>query len=192
MPAAKRVNGDSDQVQRLARDLLSELAPGRLLLETTIKLGAHRLTALIDTGALSSHVSVRVSDKIELESIALPTPIVTVDASGSTHTVHAAPVARFSFVTGENNDEEFVYPLLPFPLAGRFDVILGMNFLQRHNAVVDAAARTVSVSRPNGDKLQIFAEGVDTAHDNTRLAMLCPRQTLAPRQLLPDAVRSTK
>ena len=102
VPAAKRVNDDSDQVQRLARDLLSELAPGRLLLETTIELGAHRLTALIDTGALSSHVSVRVSDKIELESIALPTPIVTVDASGSTHTVHAAPVARFSFVTGEN------------------------------------------------------------------------------------------
>ncbi|GKC96696.1 putative reverse transcriptase domain-containing protein, partial [Tanacetum coccineum] len=119
----------------------------------TFLLNDHYASVLFDSGAERSFVSLEFTPFIDIAPAALNTSYEVELADGkivSTNTVlRGCTLALFSHV--------FKIDLLPTRL-GSFDVIVGMDWLSYHRAVIVCFEKIVRIPLPNGEILEIHGE----------------------------------
>nr|GEY83595.1 putative reverse transcriptase domain-containing protein [Tanacetum cinerariifolium] len=119
----------------------------------TFLLNDHYASVLFDSGAERSFVSIEFTPFINISLIALNTSYEVELADGkivSTDTVlRGCTLALFSHM--------FEIDLLPTRL-GSFDVIVGMDWLSYHQAVIVCYEKIVRIPLPNGEILEIHGE----------------------------------
>ncbi|GJY57698.1 putative reverse transcriptase domain-containing protein [Tanacetum coccineum] len=119
----------------------------------TFLLNDHYASVLFDSGAERSFVSIEFTPFIDIAPAALNTSYEVELADGkivSTNTVlRGCTLALFSHV--------FKIDLLPTRL-GSFDVIVGMDWLSYHRAVIVCYEKIVRIPLPNGEILEIQGE----------------------------------
>ncbi|GJV33053.1 putative reverse transcriptase domain-containing protein [Tanacetum coccineum] len=119
----------------------------------TFLLNDHYASVLFDSGAERSFVSLEFTPFINIAPAALNTSYEVELADGkivSTNTVlRGCTLALFSHV--------FKIDLLPTRL-GSFDVIVGMDWLSYHRAVIVCYEKIVRIPLPNGEILEIHGE----------------------------------
>ncbi|GKA19127.1 reverse transcriptase domain-containing protein, partial [Tanacetum coccineum] len=119
----------------------------------TFLLNDHYASVLFDSGAERSFVSLEFTPFIDIAPAALNTSYEVELADGkivSTNTVlRGCTLALFSHV--------FKIDLLPTRL-GSFDVIVGMDWLSYHRAVIVCYEKIVRIPLPNGEILEIHGE----------------------------------
>ncbi|GKC26895.1 putative reverse transcriptase domain-containing protein, partial [Tanacetum coccineum] len=119
----------------------------------TFLLNDHYASVLFDSGDERSFVSIEFTLFIDIAPVALNTSYEVELADGkivSTNTIlHGCTLALFSHV--------FKIDLLPTRL-GSFDVIVGMDWLSYHRAVIVCYEKIVCIPLPNGKILEIHGE----------------------------------
>nr|GEV15860.1 hypothetical protein [Tanacetum cinerariifolium] len=119
----------------------------------TFLLNDHYASVLFDSGAERSFVSIEFTPFINISPVALNTSYDVELADGkivSTNTVlRGCTLALFSHM--------FKIDLLPTRL-GSFDVIVGMDWLSYHRAVIVCYEKIVRIPLPNGEILKIHGE----------------------------------
>nr|GEZ32340.1 hypothetical protein [Tanacetum cinerariifolium] len=119
----------------------------------TFLLNYHYASILFDSGAERSFVSIEFTPFINISSVDLNTSYEVELADGkivSTDTVlRGCTLALFSHM--------FKINLLPTRL-GSFDVIVGMDWLSYHRAVIVCYEKIVCIPLPNGEILEIHGE----------------------------------
>nr|GEY07589.1 putative reverse transcriptase domain-containing protein [Tanacetum cinerariifolium] len=119
----------------------------------TFLLNDHYASVLFDSGAKRSFVSIEFTPFINISPVALNTSYKVDLAMGkivSTNTVlRGCTLALFSYM--------FKIDLLPTRL-GSFDVIVGMDWLSYHRAVIVCYEKIVCIPLPNGKILEIHGE----------------------------------
>ncbi|GJS65063.1 putative reverse transcriptase domain-containing protein [Tanacetum coccineum] len=119
----------------------------------TFLLNDHYASVLFNSGAERSFVSIEFTPFIDIAPAALNTSYKVELAYGkivSTNTVlRGCTLALFSHM--------FKIDLLPTRL-GSFDVIVGMDWLSYHRAVIVCYEKIVSIPLPNGEILEIHGE----------------------------------
>ncbi|GJR23973.1 putative reverse transcriptase domain-containing protein [Tanacetum coccineum] len=119
----------------------------------TFLLNDHYASVLFDSGTERSFVSLEFIPFIDIAPAALNTSYEVELADGkilSTNTVlHSCTLALFSHM--------FKIDLLPTRL-GSFDVIVGMDWLSYHRAVIVCYEKIVCIPLPNGEILEIHGE----------------------------------
>nr|GFA29150.1 putative reverse transcriptase domain-containing protein [Tanacetum cinerariifolium] len=119
----------------------------------TFLLNDHYASVLFDSGAERSFVSIEFTPFINISPVALNTSYYVKLADGkivNTNTVlRGCTLALFSHM--------FKIDLLPTRL-GSFDVIVGMDWLSYHQAVIVCYEKIVCIPLPNGEILEIHGE----------------------------------
>nr|GEU58199.1 retrotransposable element Tf2 [Tanacetum cinerariifolium] len=119
----------------------------------TFLLNDHYASVLFDSGAERSFVSIEFTPFINISPVALNASYDVELADGkivSTNTVlRGCTLALFSHM--------FKIDLLPTQL-GSFDVIVGMDWLSYHRAVIVCYEKIVRIPLPNGEILEIHGE----------------------------------
>nr|GEZ50804.1 putative reverse transcriptase domain-containing protein [Tanacetum cinerariifolium] len=122
----------------------------------TFLLNDHYASVLFDSGAERSFVSIEFTPFINISPVALNTSYDVELADGkivSTNTILCGcTLALFSHM--------FKINLLPTRL-GSFDVIVGMDWLSYHRAVIVCYEKIVRIPLPNGEILEIHGERLE-------------------------------
>ncbi|GJS45191.1 putative reverse transcriptase domain-containing protein [Tanacetum coccineum] len=119
----------------------------------TFLLNNHYACILFDSGAEKSFVSSAFTSFIDIAPIALNTSYEIELADGKV--VSTNTVLRGCTLTLYNHI--FKIDLLPTRL-GSFDVIIGMDWLSYHRAVIDCYEKIVRIPLPNGEFLEVQGE----------------------------------
>ncbi|GMF58122.1 unnamed protein product [Phytophthora fragariaefolia] len=117
------------------------------------------LRALVDCGASNNFVRLQSLARLDFEEVELPRSLLEVRlATGVVVRTEKRVVrARFSY-----NGKKFVDELIVLDLDDKFDMVLGMPWLARHDPVIDWAKRTIVRFRSSG---ATESDGpVDAAH----------------------------
>ncbi|GKB60630.1 reverse transcriptase domain-containing protein [Tanacetum coccineum] len=122
----------------------------------TFLLNDHYACILFDSGAEKSFVSFAFTPFIDIASTALNTSFEVELADGkvvSTNTIlRGCTLALYNHC--------FKIDLLPTRL-GSFDVIVGMDWLSYHRAVIDYYEKIVRIPLPNGEILKVLGERLE-------------------------------
>nr|GFB85649.1 reverse transcriptase domain-containing protein [Tanacetum cinerariifolium] len=122
----------------------------------TFLLNNHYACILFDSGAEKSFISFAFTPFIDIAPTSLNTSYEVELADGkvvSTNTVlRGCTLALY--------DHRFKIDLLPTRL-GSFDVIIGMDWLLYHRAVIDCYEKIVRIPLPNGEILEVQGERLE-------------------------------
>ncbi|GMF56377.1 unnamed protein product [Phytophthora fragariaefolia] len=120
--------------------------PNLVILEVNSN-GERSLRALVDCGASNNFVRLQSIPRLDFEEVKLPRRLLEVQlATGFVVRTEKRVVrARFS-----NEEKKFVDELIVLDLDDKFDVVLGMPWLARHDPVIDWAKRTIMSFRSSG------------------------------------------
>ncbi|GMF62242.1 unnamed protein product [Phytophthora fragariaefolia] len=113
--------------------------PNLVILKVNSKRGSS-LRALVDCGASNNLVRLRSVARLDFEEVELPRSLLGVRlATGVVVRAEKRVVrARFSY-----EEKQFVDELIVLDLDDKFDMVLGMTWLARHDPVIDWAKRTI-------------------------------------------------
>ena len=107
------------------------------------------LYVLIDSGATHSFIAKRLVEKLEGDKKSLSSPFLTVTPTGDVYKsllwVKDVPVKVGKYVLYANLIEIEMYD---------FDVILGMDWLNTHYAMIDCRKKRVRFSPPSADSFE--------------------------------------
>ncbi|GMF56456.1 unnamed protein product [Phytophthora fragariaefolia] len=105
------------------------------------------LRALVDCGATNNFVRLHGLARLDFEEVELPRSLLEVRlATGVVVRTEKRVVrARFSY-----EEKKFVDELIVLDLDDKFDMVLGMPWLARHDPVIDWAKRTIVRFRSSG------------------------------------------
>ncbi|GMF47078.1 unnamed protein product [Phytophthora fragariaefolia] len=105
------------------------------------------LGALVDCGASNNFVRLQSLARLDFEDVELPRSLLEVRlATGVVVRTEKRVVrARFSY-----EEKKFVDELIVLDLDDKFDMVLGMPWLARHDTVIDWAKRTIVRFRSSG------------------------------------------
>ncbi|VFQ59510.1 unnamed protein product [Cuscuta campestris] len=111
------------------------------------------LLALIDPGSTLSYICVPLPDNSVVARGQLESPMLVSNPLGHSMSLHH--VYRQCPLTARG--KIFLADLIELPYK-EFDIILGMDWLTEHQAVVDCSSRTVRLRAPDGDTIMIDGE----------------------------------
>ncbi|GMF56577.1 unnamed protein product [Phytophthora fragariaefolia] len=113
--------------------------PNFVILKVNSKRGSS-LRALVDCGASNNFVLLQSLARLDFEEVELPRSLLEVRlATGVVARTEKRVVrARFSY-----EEKKFVDELIVLELDDKFDMVLGMPWLARHDPVIDWAKRTI-------------------------------------------------
>ncbi|GMF56467.1 unnamed protein product [Phytophthora fragariaefolia] len=120
--------------------------PNLVILKVNSKRGSS-FRALVDCGASNNFVRLQSLARLDFEEVEVPRSLLEVRlATGVVVRTEKRVVrARFSY-----EEKKFVDELIVLDLNDKFDMVLGMPWLARHDPVVDWAKRTIVRFRSSG------------------------------------------
>jgi hypothetical protein len=121
---------------------MENIPEGEQVLKGTFSLNGHPAIILFDSGASHDFISRACTQKSQMAIEYLPTPYMIRTPGGKIFT-------RQVVVNPPLNLGDRVYKTSLIVLEGQgTDVILGMNWMKKHRALLDTAARTVHLDSP--------------------------------------------
>ncbi|XP_043808209.1 uncharacterized protein LOC110609389 isoform X1 [Manihot esculenta] len=112
--------------------------------------------ALIDPGSTHSYICIPVSNKKELQADILDQDIVVTNPLG--HSVVVSKVFKDCPILIHGHI--FYGDLIELPFR-EFDVILGMDWLFRHQVIVDCRKKRITLKTPDGEEVIVVGERSD-------------------------------
>ncbi|GMF90703.1 unnamed protein product [Phytophthora fragariaefolia] len=116
----------------------------------TLKANSKRersLRALVDCGASNNFVRLQSLARLDIEEVELPQSLLEVRLATGVVVRTEKRVVRSRF---SNEEKKFVDELIVLDLDDKFDMVLGMPWLARHDPVIDWAKRTIVRFRSSG------------------------------------------
>jgi hypothetical protein len=139
--------------------MTTSASSSKILVSVTI--GPHSISALalIDSGADRSFISNDLATSIALPPQILATPLsVSLATSATSVTVSSyLPAVLISIDNHQNISDLIIAPNLSFPL------ILGFDWLQSHNPIIDWTNRTITFPHTDQRNHPITASAIDTS-----------------------------
>jgi hypothetical protein len=131
------------KTSRVNYTTVEDIPEGEQVLAGTFSLNGHPAIVLFDSGASHDFISRACTQKSQMAIEYLPTPYMISTPGGKIFT-------RQVVVNPPLNLGGRVYKTSLIVLEGQgIDVILGMNWMKRHRALLDTAARTVHLDSPD-------------------------------------------
>eukprot|EP00253_Pinus_taeda_P008664 PITA_08664 len=108
------------------------------------------ITVLIDPGATLSYVSPKIVERCKLQPVKFKNPWLVQLATGAKRRV-TAKIKDCSFTTA---GEPVMADLNVLPL-GSYDILIGMDWLERHWSLVDSKTKVIYYKDQNGDRKEM-------------------------------------
>jgi hypothetical protein len=121
---------------------------------------------LFDSGASHSFVDATFVQKHNLPICMLKNWIIVSSSRGDMHARHVCP--KVSILIG---GVEFLANLIVLESKG-IDVILGMDWLSKHNGLIDCAKKAIRLTSSNGKELEYVAKNLVTDKASSNRIML--------------------
>jgi hypothetical protein len=143
------IRAPSPRVGRANFTTVEEIPPGEEVFAGMFFLFEHPIIILFNSGASHDFMSLACAQKAKLTLWATNAPYSISTPRGrvvADHMVHKIPL--------ELAERAFLNSLIILESQG-IDVILGINWIKLHKAVLDISARLVHVNSPNFDKISL-------------------------------------
>ena len=121
----------------------------------TILVNSRYAKVLFDTGASLSFVAQHFSQYLDKPSIVMHPKIEVEIANGSKNVLDQI----FLGCTIELGNKKVPIDLVPIPL-GEFDVVIGMDWLAKHEATLSCNSKMLTFTAPDGEKIMFYGERV--------------------------------
>ena len=157
---AQEIRRESDSPSPLLQMCGARVAAYGSVVKLAAHVGAHRCTALVDSGA-SGQGFIDPEFAAQCGLAVCPSTDTIQLADGSVVTAAGQATVRYSLAATKGPPVHFTSTFIVTPLQGSFDLILGVGWLSQHDVAAGWRNRTIEVRELDGRKVSHFIKPLE-------------------------------